>query len=644
MPEIEQKRASFKGLSVGGFETRKKPELEVLLKKYGGIPHVVSVMREVSLEKWDEMSTLEKALKSNTLDGLILFSAPGATRLFEILEKKWGATELKALFSKIPIVTRGDKPAEALSPWDLKPSFVVEDPSTWRGILKLLDSKFPVAGKTIAVQEYSEPNRIFTNELVFRGAEIIPIQSYRTELPEDLEEIESTLQEIRSGQIPVLLMTNSHQVNHLMMVARKKGWAQDLRRVSLSGVVASIGPQTTLSLLRHGIDVDLEAEKPTMEMLVEKAARLSQGIIESKKKRPSQIQFPENQFKVVADPSFDSIFLKACRKEPTSRTPIWLMRQAGRYMKEYRELRSKVSFIELCKNSDLASEVTVDAAHRLGVDAAIIFSDILMIVEPLGFHLSYGKDQGPVISNPFEGSSDLKKVKKVDPHESLYFVFEAIRKTRKALKPGIPLIGFAGSPFTVASYIIEGKTSKTFDKTKRLMLGDPKGWHTFMDNITIATIDYLNEQVKAGAQVIQLFDSWVGCLTPEDFREYVLPYSQRITQGIKPGIPVINFGTQTTGILPLFKEIGGDVFGVDWRIELDEAWDILGDVAIQGNLDPVVLLTNQAEIRHRADRILNQAKGRPGHIFNLGHGVLPKTPIENVISLIEYVKEKSQRG
>lgn len=346
---------------------------------------------------------------------------------------------------------------------------------------------------------------------------------------------------------------------------------------------------------------------------------------------------------VQSDPLHNSLFLKACRREKTPRTPVWLMRQAGRYMKEYRDLRSKVSFKALCKDSDLAAQVTVDAAHRLNVDAAIIFSDILLITEPLGFKLSYERDEGPAIQNPFRGRDDLKTLRPADAKESLGFVLEAIRKARAALKPDIPLIGFAGAPFTVASYLIEGGGSRQFMKTKALMYGDPNTWHSFLERITTATIDYLNAEAEAGAQAVQIFDSWVGCLSPEDYKRFVLPHAARLIKGVSFGIPVIHFGTQTAGLLPLMKEAGGQVIGVDWRIDLDKAWNLLGNVAIQGNLDPAVLLSHPEEIRRQAKRILDQANARPGHIFNLGHGVLPETPFENVVALIEAVRELSNR-
>lgn len=347
----------------------------------------------------------------------------------------------------------------------------------------------------------------------------------------------------------------------------------------------------------------------------------------------------------VVDKLSDSLFMKACRREPTASTPIWLMRQAGRYMKEYRDVRERHSFLELCKDSDLAAEVTVRAVEKLEVDAAIIFSDILLILEPLGIQLEYSKGDGPVIHNPVRSWSDFKKFKAtVIPPDSLSFVFDAIRKARAGLPAHIPLIGFAGAPFTLASYLIEGSGSRDYAHTKSLMHEEPDTWHGVMATLANASISYLNGQIEAGAQVVQLFDSWVGCLSPEDYKKFVLPHTKWVIKHLKRGIPVIHFGTQTAELLELMKEAGGDVIGVDWRIPLDAAWKKLGnDVGIMGNLDPKVLLSEPKEIRLQTKKILDFAAGRPGHIFNLGHGVLPDTPVDHVKVLVEAVKELSAR-
>lgn len=337
-------------------------------------------------------------------------------------------------------------------------------------------------------------------------------------------------------------------------------------------------------------------------------------------------------------------FLRACRQEPTDYTPVWLMRQAGRYMAEYRQLRAKVSFLELCKTPALAAEVTVQAVERLGVDAAIIFADILLLLEPMGMQLEFSAGEGPVFHNPLRTLAEVQRLQDVDPNEALSFVMQAITLTRTHLKPHIPLIGFAGAPFTLASYMIEGGASRDYARTKALMYTQPEAWHTLMRCLSRNLVRYLNGQIVAGAQAVQLFDSWVGHVSPLDYRTFVLPYSQAVIAGVTPGTPVLHFGTGTSAILELMREAGGDVIGVDFRVELDQAWQRLGAVGIQGNLDPAVLYADRAYLRQRVRRVLDQAGGRAGHIFNLGHGILPTTPVENVRALVDEVHEYSMRG
>src|ERR1041384_5542739 len=286
----------------------------------------------------------------------------------------------------------------------------------------------------------------------------------------------------------------------------------------------------------------------------------------------------------------ESPFMRACRREQVPYTPVWLMRQAGRYMQEYREVRAKHSFLEMCKKPEVAAEVTVYAAHRLNVDAAIIFADILLIIEPMGLDLEFAKGEGPEIHNPVRTAKDVARLSKVETAEPLAYVMQAIRVTRRELRPNIPLIGFSGAPFTLASYIIEGGGSRNYVHTKTLMYNDSGAWHALMSLISRALTKYLNAQVAAGAQAVQLFDSWVGALSPTDYREYVLPHVRSIIQEITPGTPVIHFGTGTSTLLELMREAGGDVLGLDWRIDLAEGWQRVGyDRAILGNLDPVAL-------------------------------------------------------
>ena len=348
------------------------------------------------------------------------------------------------------------------------------------------------------------------------------------------------------------------------------------------------------------------------------------------------------QLPPLADPN--CAFLKACRREPADYTPIWIMRQAGRYLPEYRKLRSKTSFLEMCKNPDLAAEVTLMPIDRLGVDAAILFADILLVVEPMGAGLEFSDGAGPRIAHPVRSGADVDRLGEVDVEGSLGFVFEAARRVRAALAPGIPLIGFAGAPFTVASYMIEGGGSREYLHTKTLMYRDAGAWHSLMERITRVLIDYLNGQIAAGAQTIQLFDSWVGALGPDDYREFVQPHSKRVIEGLRPGVPLIHFGTGASALLELMRDAGGDVIGLDWRIGLDEGWHRLGgSVGVQGNLDPIVLYADPPEIRRRAKRVLDRAAGRPGHIFNLGHGIARTVPVDHAIALVDAVHELSRR-
>jgi uroporphyrinogen decarboxylase len=337
-------------------------------------------------------------------------------------------------------------------------------------------------------------------------------------------------------------------------------------------------------------------------------------------------------------PVLDCPLLKACRRESAGITPIWLMRQAGRYMPEYRELRSKVAFLDLCKRPELAAEVTVTAAERLGVDAAILFADILLILEPLGFALEFSKGDGPVIHNPVKARADVDRLRPLADVEPLAFVPAGVRMIRSALRPSVALIGFAGAPFTLACYAIEGGSSRHYERAKAFMYRDPPAWNALMELLADATAVYLNAQIAAGAQVVQVFDSWVGTLSPHDYRQFVQPHMYRLFSRLDPAAPAIHFGTGTATLLELQRDAGGVVIGLDWRVELDEAWQRLGPVvAIQGNLDPAVLLGPRSEIQRQARRILRQAGGRPGHIFNLGHGILPQTPVDNVRALIDIV-------
>ncbi|HWL08029.1 MAG TPA: uroporphyrinogen decarboxylase [Planctomicrobium sp.] len=340
----------------------------------------------------------------------------------------------------------------------------------------------------------------------------------------------------------------------------------------------------------------------------------------------------------------NSRFLKAARCEPTDCTPIWIMRQAGRYLPEYMAVRSKVTFIELCKRPELAAEVTVTAREVLGVDAAILFADLLPILEPMGFDLEYQKGEGPVIHNPLMNASEVDRVQPVTDLSTVGYVFDAVKLIRAALPENIPLLGFAGAPFTLASYAIEGGGSKNYVRTKSLMFGDDAAWDVLMSKLVETLGRYLNAQIEAGCQAVQIFDSWAGCLSPADYRRYVLPYTKRLIDSIPEDVPVINFLTGNPALLNDQATAGGQVLGIDWRVDFETARAVAGPHrAIQGNLDPVTLYCELPQMKRRVQDLLNAAKGEPGHIFNLGHGVHPDMNPANVKALVQMVHELSAK-
>jgi len=340
----------------------------------------------------------------------------------------------------------------------------------------------------------------------------------------------------------------------------------------------------------------------------------------------------------------NSPFLRACRCQPSSITPVWLMRQAGRYMKEYREMRAKHPFAEMCRRPELATEAAVVAARKLKVDASILFSDLLVVCAPMGFPVRYLEGRGPVISRPLRSPSEVRRVRTTPQKGEYEYIYKAVRMTRAGLPANIPLIGFAGAPFTLASYLIEGGGSRNYVRTKAFMYADPGAWDELMNRITTVVAPFLRGQAAAGAQVLQVFDSWSGCLSPDDYRRFVQPHTKRLIKSLGTSVPVINFGMGSAHLIELIAETGGQVIGVDWKLRLSEARRRLGRVAVQGNLDPVALFAPRKEMRGLAREIIRQAGNKPGHIFNLGHGILPGTPEDNVRALVDAVHELSAKN
>ena len=635
------------------FESRLAKEMATLIERLGGVPRVAPSLREVPLE--ENAAAIDFALKlfSGGFDAVIFLTGVGTRTLFQVLETQYTREKIVNALAKTTVVARGPKPIKVLREYQIPVAIAVPEPNTWREVLHELeenDRGFTIKGSRIAIQEYGISNLALVTALKDRGANLFLVPVYRWTLPEDIKPLEQVVGLLAGGKGRVVMFTNAAQVDHLLKVAAKNGLNQKLIDALARCVICSVGPTCSEFLRDHQIAVDIEPEHPKMGALVHEAAKRGPELLRQKMKQSEVKEAVQ-----VADvtrlplqareaPWANSRFMRACCLEKTDSTPVWLMRQAGRYMKEYRELRARVPFLELCKSPDLVSEVTVTAAKKIGADAAIIFADLLLIAEPLGFGLEYDKGEGPVVTPMLRDHRHVDSLREVEPTESLAYFYDAIRQTRADLSAEIPLIGFAGAPFTLASYIIEGGGSKNYLHTKNLMYRDPGAWRALMEHLSRNLAKYVNAQIAAGVQAVQIFDTWVGCLGPADYREFVAPYTRSLIQGITPGVPVIHFGTGTGMLLPDMKSAGGNIIGLDFRVELDEAWERLGNgVGVQGNLDPTVLYADLSYIRQRVQKILDQAARRPGHIFNLGHGILPDTPFENVVALVEMVHEMSSK-
>lgn len=634
----------FSRSRVAAFESRRASDMSRLIERLDGEPHVSPSMREVPLSANPVAIDFANRVLTGQANLIIFLTGVGFRHFIASVERHVDRDQLLATLSDITTVVRGPKPVAVMKEFGLQPTLRAPEPNTWREILAVLDENVTLANQMIGIQEYGKTNPSLIAGLEARGAQVISLKVYRWDLPEDIRPLEENIRAIAAGQRDVALFTSANQITNLLAAAERLHLTEELRAGLRCCAIGSIGPTTSEALRDEGLSVDFEPAHAKMGTLVNEAAARSRQILQRKKEVMRVLSEPPKNVADPVVPWYNSPFMRACRLEPTDSTPIWLMRQAGRYMPEYRELRSKVSFLELCKNPELCSEVMVTAVNRLGVDAAIIFSDLLPILEPMGLDLEYTSGDGPVIHNPVRESADVDRVAELDEIDSLHFVMETVQQTRSDLPANIPLIGFAGAPFTLASYVIEGGASRHFLHTKTLMYRDGGAWAALMNRLVSATIRYLNAQIQSGAQCVQLFDSWVGCLSPGDYRKYVLPFTKKVVEGLIPGAPVINFATGNPALLPLLSEAGGDVIGVDWRIQLMDAWAVIGhDKAVQGNLDPGTLLSSPFHIEDRATELLDQVNGRPGHIFNLGHGVLPQTPVDNVIALVESVHNYKHR-
>ena len=639
----------FGGLRVVAFESRMAAEVATMIERRGGVAIVAPAMREVPLE--DNHAALDFAdrLLAGEFDAVIFMTGVGTRALFAAMETRHQRPALVQALTAITTVARGPKPIRAMRDLGFEPSVVVPEPNTWREVLSALTSRVELKGKRVAVQEYGVSNHELTAGLEARGASVTIVPVYRWTLPADRAPLRAALNAIAAGKADVAIFTSSNQVTNVIQLADAEGIGDKVKRGFERMAIGSIGPVCSEQIRAYGLNVDFEPEHSKLGHLVKEAAARATLILIEKRTNADRVEaiappiFTRAAIsKAPRSPLADHPMMKACRREAAPYTPIWLMRQAGRYMPEYRRLREQHDFLELCRRPDLSAEVTVTAVERLKVDAAIIFADILLPLIPMEVGLHFEKGDGPIIDRPIRTEADLERIPEVDV-SALGFVADAIKLAHRAL-PATPLIGFAGAPFTLASYLIEGGSSRQYQATKTFMYTQPQTWHRLMELIARVTIEYLKMQIAAGADIIQIFDSWVGSLGPDDYHRFVLPHTASVIAAIPADVPVIHFGTVTGNLLELMREAGSDVLGLDWRVDLADAWARLNySVAVQGNLDPIALFADVDEIRRRARAILDQAGGRPGHIFNLGHGILPETPVDHAIALVDAVHEMSAR-
>jgi uroporphyrinogen decarboxylase len=589
------------------------------------------------------VSRFANQLLVGELDMMVFVTSAGVNYFLQHSSRLVDRRRLIDSLSDIVTVAGTPLAAGALQQIGLQPTIELKQPQSWRDVLIAIDQRFRVANFQVGLEE-SQAIHGLAAGIEARGGRVWPLAVYPQVMPSALQPGLEFLEMLKQAQCHAILFTGPGEVQRFGLLVKQLDGPRWLNRLSDDVSVMSLGTSTKELLDDYQIPVDHVSQAADIPGFVEEVATLMKEMEDQKASVRANFANPAAGGLNRNAPWYFSPFMKACRGEPTEVTPIWLMRQAGRYMQEYRAVREKTDFLTLCSNPQLCSEVMCTAVNKLGVDAAILFSDLLPMLVPMGMDLEFAKGDGPAIHNPIRDAQDLKRVRRLEDNSELMFVMEAVEQTRRDLPDDIPLIGFAGAPFTLASYMIEGGASRNYAHTKRLMYGDQGAWHELMQHLAHSITVYLTGQIAAGAQAVQLFDSWAGCLAFEDYHQFVHPYVQQIINRLPRHVPVINFATGNPCLLPLLADTRAAVIGIDWRIRLDQAWALVGNArSVQGNLDPVALLTNPREIRRQAKSILDQAEGRAGHIFNLGHGILPQTPVDHVIALVEAVHELSSR-
>lgn len=636
----------FRGIRFGAIAAHDDAELRQLIESRGGKIVFCDAYRaqdELRRKQTEHqtISALANRALTGQIDFLVFVTAAGVNYLIDAVAKTVDRQRFIDTLNDITTVAGSRLAAAAFRHHGIEPTIVIERPTSWREILIAMDRKLRVSNFNVALEE-SDSIHGLSSGLEARGGRVERMPVYGQVLPSQTGPSLDFFEQVEADDFEVILLTSPASVARYLFLARHFGRGRVVAHLLDRHLVIAVGSESTELLKDRQIPIDFQTTSNDLTSAISELAIQMDDLQQHKQNIRSSLSGPATSSRDTSAPWYDSPFMKACRGEPTDVTPIWMMRQAGRYMAEYRAVRDQVSFLELCANPQLCSEVMCTAVNRLGVDAAIIFSDLLPILVPMGMDLEFVAGDGPVIHNPLRETRDIARVKPLESNEALQFVMDTVTLTRRDLPEDIPLIGFAGAPFTLASYMIEGGSSRNYAHTKKLMYTDHGAWDQLMQHLSSSISIYLRGQISAGAQVVQLFDSWAGCLGFEDYRNFVHPYVQQIIASLPADVPVINFATGNPALLPLLADTRAGVIGIDWRVRLDDAWQTVGyDRAVQGNLDPTVLLTDPAEIKRQAKFILDQAAGRAGHIFNLGHGILPMTPVDNAIALVDAVHELS---
>ena len=621
----------MKQKKVAAFEARLGLKMKKLIEKHQAIPLVASVLKEIPLTENKKAFEVFSQISSDVFDYIILLTGVGTRTFIETLSTHIPKEKIIEILSQQKIIVRGPKPATVCNLNKIPIVLKAPEPNTWKEILSSIQDHFSIHSKKILIIEYGTPNEQLILALTTLGAHIHTLSVYRWSLPDDLKPAREVIEQIIQQKVDFVLFTSAIQVDHMLQIAQQMKKELPLRKGLYHSVIASIGPVTSERLAEKQIFPDIESFPNKMEDLVEIVSQKGPKILDEKQKKKLFNQ---------TSPSFMRL---TSLLKPTPIIPVWFMRQAGRYMTEYQLVRAPQNFLSFCKDADLCIEATLGAVERLGVDAAIIFSDILLVLEPMGFKLHY--PEGPAIDNPIQSPDDLKNLKPVSMDQSLPFLKKAIQGVKKNLPARIPLIGFCGAPFTMASYIIEGGSTKDFKKTKHFMQTYPKAWHELMEQLTNNLASLLLFQIKAGCEIVQVFDSWASQLSPQTYQAFALPYTQKLFSLIPSNIPAIHFGSFGPNLLSEQIQGGGNIISLHSSIDPRMAVQIIPEnKGIQGNLNPDLLFEKPSIFLKETEKILQVFGKRKGYIFNLGHGIKPHTPVNHVMRLVDFIHEWSVKN